>query len=65
MLISFPVQCMTVSSTKANNSTIPPVNINLVAISYQIILTLGGSVLLVGFKLRDELLDVYGVDKNN
>ena len=65
MLISFPVQCMTVSSTKAKNSTIPPVNINLVAISYQIILTLGGSVLLVGFKLRDELLDVYGVDKKN
>ena len=54
---------MTVSSTKAKNSTIPPVNIDLVAIAYQIILTLGGSVLLVGFKLRDELLDVYGVDK--
>ena len=35
----------------------------LVAISYQIILILGDSVLFGGFKLGDEVLDVYGVDK--
>ena len=34
----------------------------LVLISYHIILILGDSILLVGFELGDEVLDVHGVD---
>ena len=34
----------------------------LISIFYQFILILGESVLLSGFKLGDEVLDVYGVD---
>ena len=34
----------------------------MVVISYRIILILGDSVLLGGFKLGDEVLIVYGVD---
>ena len=36
----------------------------LIAIFYQIILILGDSVLMSGFKLGYELLDVYGVEAN-
>ena len=34
----------------------------IISIFYQIILVFGESVLLGGFKIRDEVLDVYGVD---
>ena len=34
----------------------------LIYIFYQIVLILGESVLLGGFELGDEVLDVYGVD---
>ena len=36
----------------------------LIAIFYQIILILGDSVLMGGFKLGYELLDVYSVEAN-
>ena len=36
----------------------------LITIFYQIILVIGSSVLLGGFELGDEVLDVYGVEKN-
>ena len=47
--------------TKVYKSTISPVNIIMVAISYQIILIFGYSVLLVVLKLGDGVLGVYGV----
>ena len=50
------------SNTKAENRTIPPVNLMLVGIYNHIILILGESVLLGEFKLEDEVVDVYGVD---
>ena len=50
------------SKNKADNSTIPIVNLMLIAIFHNIILVIGDSVLLGGFKLGDEVLDVYGVD---
>ena len=51
------------SNTKSYNSTIPPGNIIRIAIYYQIILILGDSVLLGGFELGDEVLDVFDVDE--
>ena len=51
------------SKTKADKRTLPPENLMLIAILYQIILVIVKSVLLGGFELEDEVLDVYGVDK--
>ena len=50
------------SNTKVENRTIPPGNMMLIDIFYEIILILWDSVLLGGFELVDEVLDVYGVD---
>ena len=51
-----------VYKTKADRSTIPHVNLMLIANSYNIILILGDYVLLGGFGLGDEVLAVYGMD---
>ena len=51
------------SNTKSYNSTCPWENLILIAIFYHIILVIGSYVLLGGFELGDEVLDVYGVDK--
>ena len=50
------------SKTKAENSTIPLGNIIQIYIFYQISMILGDSVLLGGFKIEYEVLDIYGVD---
>ena len=50
------------SKTKADKSTIPPRNLNPIEIYYTIILILGDSVLLGGFKIGYEVLSVFGVD---
>ena len=52
-----------VSNDKLDKITIPQYNLMLISISYKVILFIGSSVLLRGFKLGDEVLDVYGVDK--
>ena len=52
-----------VSNTKADKSTTPPGNMMLVEIFNNIILIIGDYVLLGGFELGDEVLDVFGVDE--
>ena len=47
---------------KADHRIIPLVNLILVAFFCQLLLFLGGSVFLCGFKLEDEFLDMSGVD---
>ena len=48
--------------TTADKSTIPPINLMLVAITHQIILVIGDSIFLGRFELGDEVQNVYGVD---
>ena len=50
------------SNTKYDNSFMPPVNIIPIGVLYQLILLLGYSILLGGFKIGDEVLDVSYVD---
>ena len=50
------------SKINAEKSTIPPGNLILIAISYQVIIIIGDSVLLGGFKLGYEVLCVFNVD---
>ena len=59
MNIQFPSHCV----TGVRYSTIPLVNLRLVAISYQIALNIEDSILLCGFELVDEALDVFGLDE--
>ena len=47
---------------KADQIKISTVNIILISIFYQLILLLGYSILLDGFKIRDEVLDLSRVD---
>ena len=61
-IFHFPFSALLVSKTKSENCSIPPVNLMMIAILYQIILVIGDSVLLGGFKLGDEFLYVYCVD---
>ena len=51
------------SKTKSDKITLPPKKQMIIAILYLIILIIRSYVLLGGFKLGDEVLDVYGVDK--
>ena len=51
------------SKNKSEKKTIPPGNLLLVAIYYQLILILGESVLLGGFQLGEDLIDVFCVEK--
>ena len=62
-IFHLPVSVLLVYNTKAEKSIIPPGNMMLIEISNHIILILGDSVLLGGFKLGYEVLDVYGVDE--
>ena len=50
------------SKIKVENITSPPGNLMMISIFYQIILILVESILLGGFTLIDEVLNVYGVD---
>ena len=49
------------SNTKSEKSTRPQGNLILVEIYYQIIMIIGDSVLLGGFKIGYEVLDVFGI----
>ena len=50
------------SKTKVENKNISLLNLMQISIFYLIVMILGDSVLLGGFTLADEALDVYGVD---
>ena len=52
-----------VYKNKSDNRTTPPGNLVLIEIYNHIILVLGDYVLLGGFKLRDEVLNIYGADE--
>ena len=58
----FSVGVWLVDKFKAYQSTILPVNMILIAVFYQILLFLGGHILLGGFNFGDEALDLYRVD---
>ena len=51
------------SKNKSEMSPTPPLNLMLITISYHIIMIIGDSVLLGGFKPGDEVIDVFCVDK--
>ena len=61
-IFHFPVGVWLVSRNKAEKRTITPGNLMLISILYQIIMILGDSIWLGGFKLEDEVFDVYDVD---
>ena len=63
-IFHFPVSVCLVSMTKSEKSTIPTRKRILVVISYQIILILVESILLGGFELGEEFLDVFGKEEN-
>ena len=51
------------SKNKSEMSPTPPVNMMLIAIYHQITMIIGDSVLLGQFKPRDEVIDVFCVEK--
>ena len=61
-ILHFPVGVWLVLKNKSEKSTIPPGNIMLIYIFYQINMIIVESILLGGLKIRYEFLDVYGVD---
>ena len=63
MHILFPSHCITGVQNKSETSNIPPGNMMLIKISYQIILILFDSILLSGFRIVDEVLAVFGIDE--
>ena len=52
------------SKSKADKSNLPPENLMIITIFYQIILVIIYYVFFGRLELGDEVLDVYGVDKN-
>ena len=46
------------SNIKVDESTCPPENLILIAVLYHIIMAIGSYVLLDGFEVGDEVLDV-------
>ena len=52
-----------VYKNESDNRTTPPGNLVLIEIYDHIIMVLGDYVLLGGFKLRDEVLNIYGEDE--
>ena len=61
-MFHFPVGVRLMSNTRLEKSTSLPGNMMLIYIFYHIILIIGESVLFGGFKVGDEVRDVFGVD---
>ena len=61
-IFNLPASVWLVYRTKTEKINILPLNMMLIYIFYHIILILGDSVLLGGFKLGDKAPGVYGVD---
>ena len=63
--IHFPLGVFLLPNYKSQNTTTPTVNIMLIYFFYQILLILGDSILLGGFELGDDLLDVSSAYTKN